>query len=246
VRAVVLVPRRADPERDRIWEWVRRYWEVQVGLPIFEGWHYAQEGPFNRSAAVNRASAAAGDWDMAVIIDGDVVLDHRQVTGAIDKALRTGGPVLGYRERDQLTKQGTPSVLALDPATVDLRHAPRLWRRWVRGRLRGSCSSCYVVTRDLWEAAGGFDERFVGWGWEDVAFRVATETLAEQELFKIPGVLFHIWHTVSSGNQPASVTMAANGVRAARYKEARFDLEAMRAILAETHGWQEGDLDAVG
>lgn len=238
-RAVVLVPRRTDPERDRLWEWVRRFWETQVGLPIFEGWHC--DGPFNRSAAINQASAMAGDWSVAAIIDADVILWHKMVEGAIERALRTGGPVLAYTERDQLTAQGTPQVLAQDPTAVDLRSAPRLWRRWVRGRLRGSCSSCYVVTRELWEAVGGFDECFVGWGWEDVAFRIATETASGQPLFKIPGVLFHLWHTVSSGNQPTSPTLLANQARCDRYKAAAGDQEAMAGILGE----KAGELDSV-
>jgi len=231
MNAVVLVPRRADPERDAIWDWVRRFWALQVGLPIFEGWHDADEGPFNRSAAINRAAAEAGDWDVAVVIDADVVLYHKMVTGAVDKVVRTGGPVLAYTERHQLTRQGSPYVLASDPGRVDLRVAPRTWRRWTRARLRGACSSANVVTRGLWETVGGFDEEFVGWGYEDIAFRVACETMSEVEMFKIPGVLFHIWHTVSEGNQPAAPTMVANKERCDRYLAARWDTEAMRRLL---------------
>lgn len=233
---MVLVPRRADPERDHLWEWARRFWVAQVGLPIFEGWHC--DGPFNRSAAINQASVAAGEWDVAVVIDADVVLWPKMVEGALKQAEQTGGPVLAYTERDQLTSQGTPQVLAQNPATVDLRAAPRLWRRWVRGRLRGSCSSANVVTRELWDRVGGFDERFVGWGYEDIAFRVACETLSGVEMTKIPGVLFHLWHTVSEGNQPASPTMLANKARCDRYLAARWNEEMMREVLA-------GELDSV-
>lgn len=241
--AVVLVPRRADPERDRIWEWVRRFWEAQVGLPIFEGWHHEYEGPFNRSAALNRAGAAAGDWSVAVVIDADVILEGRLVHGAIDRALATGGPVLGYTERLHLGQLAVPAVFRSDPATLVLQHAARTWRRWVRGRLRDSCSGCYVVTREVWDEVGGWDEGFVGWGYEDIAFRVATETMAGMELAKISGFLMHIWHTVSAGNQPGSVTMVANKARCDRYIAARWDRRAMAALLAERHC---GDLDAVG
>jgi hypothetical protein len=241
VNTVVLVPRRdGDPERDGLWDWCIRYWETQVGLPIFEG-HDGKWGdlaPFNRSRAINRAAEAAGDWDVAVIIDGDVVVDRRMVEGAVAKAVRTGGPVLAYTERDQLTAQGTPHVLALDPGKVDLRQAPRQWRRWVRGRLRGSCSSANVVTRSLWDAVGGFDENFVGWGYEDIAARVAWETMSGVEMLKIPGVLFHLWHTVSSGNQPTSPTMLANKALCDRYLAARWSPEMMRVVLA-------GELDSV-
>ena len=241
-RVVVLVPRRdGDPERDGIWAWVRRYWETQVGLDIFEGHDgiWGDVTPFNRSLAINRAAEAAGDWDVAVIIDGDVILDHRQVHGCVAKTLSTGTIGLAYTERDQLTAQGTPQILAMNPEVLDLRTAPRVWRKWVRGRLRGSCSSCNTVTRDLWDRVGGFDESFVGWGYEDIAWRVASETLAGKEMFKIPGVLFHLWHTVSAGNQPTSPTMLANKALCDRYLAARWNAVAITALLRT-------DLDVAG
>lgn len=230
-RTVVLVPRRSNPERDRLWAWARRFWEAQVGLEIFEGWHRKEEGPFNRSAALNRAAAAAGDWDVAVIIDADVVVAPRMVEGAIARAVRTGGPVLAYTERHHLTPLGTNEVLQRDPAGVNMAAAPGAWRRWTRGRMRGSCSSCHAVTRDLWEAVGGFDEGFSGWGYEDIAFTVATETLSGQGLFKIPGILFHLWHAVSAENQPAAPTVVANKARCDRYIAARGDAAAMQRVV---------------
>jgi len=241
-QAVVLVPRRADPERDRIWEWVRRFWALQVGLPIFEGWHCAHEGPFNRAAALNRAGEGAGNWSVAVVIDADVVLDPRMVHGSVERAVTTGGPVLGYRERMHLSKTGTEHVLRQNPAAVDLRAGTVTWRRWVRGRLRDSCSGCYVLTRAVWEAAGGWDERFVGWGWEDVAFRCATEVVGGQELFKMPGVLWHLWHTVSTGNNAAEATFVANRALGERYAERRraWDRDGMLALLGEPEAPLEG------
>jgi hypothetical protein len=239
----VLVPRRADPERDRIWEWVRRFWSFQVCLPIFEGWHDAGEGPFNRAAALNRAGEAAGGWETAVVIDADVILDPRLVRGALEMSGRAGGaPVLGYTERCHLTRQGTDQILRRDPRGIDLRLTGRTWGRWIRGRLRNSCSGCYVVGREVWEAVGGFDERFSGWGYEDIAFRVATETVSGARLAQISGALFHFWHTVSDGNQPGSATMAANKARCDRYLAAHWDRAAMAAVLAGA----ESGLDATG
>lgn len=227
---VVLVPRRTDPERDAIWAWVRAWWKHWVGLPIFEGWDEGTE-PFNRSAALNRAGKVAGDWEVAVIIDGDVIVPPAQVHGAVAKAKATGGPVQGYHERAHFTPLGNRAVMARRAEDTDIRVPPRDWRRLLRGRLRNSCSGCYVLTRGLWETVGGWDEGFVGWGYEDVAFRIATETMAGIELAKIHGPLYHFWHTVSSGNQPTSPTMLANKARCDRYVAARLDIEAMGRVL---------------
>ena len=85
MRVVVLVPiRYGKPERDRLWEFCRPRWaEFFPDWPVYEGVHGAEEGPFNRSLAVNRAAEAAGEWDVAVVIDNDVLADPQAVRAAV-------------------------------------------------------------------------------------------------------------------------------------------------------------------
>ena len=73
VNTVILVPRRDDNGyRDELWAWTKAWWErEQSHMPIIEGYH--TDGLFNRSAAINTAARIAGDWDVAVIIDADVI-----------------------------------------------------------------------------------------------------------------------------------------------------------------------------
>ena len=73
VNTVILVPRRDDNGyRDELWAWTQGWWErEQSHMPIIEGYH--TDGLFNRSAAINTAARIAGDWDVAVIIDADVI-----------------------------------------------------------------------------------------------------------------------------------------------------------------------------
>jgi hypothetical protein len=72
MRTVFLVPRRNDNgPRDKLWAYCRARWETYFpDIPIFEGHH--DDGPFNRSAAVNRAAKLAGEWDLGIVIDSDV------------------------------------------------------------------------------------------------------------------------------------------------------------------------------
>jgi len=79
MKPVILVPRRDDNGyRDELWQWVRAWWErEQSHMPIIEGYH--TDGLFNRSAAINTAARIAGDWDVAVIIDADVICDPERV-----------------------------------------------------------------------------------------------------------------------------------------------------------------------
>lgn len=227
MKTVVLVPRRAGREdRDRIWKFCRSWWENDHDWPIIEGEH-DDGGPFNRAAALNVAADQAGDWDAAVCIDADVLIDAKQVRSAVSLALVSGGPVLAYDERVHLSTRGTQRVM--QGFTGNWVH-----RGFVEAMLRDSCSSAYVVTRELWDAVGGFDERFAGWGWEDVAFRCATETVSGIELVKISGKLFHLHHVVSGENNRKESTFVANKARGELYREARWDGEAMEALLSQS------------
>jgi hypothetical protein len=224
---VMLVPRRADGgQRDRLWSFCRARWADSLPeVPAFEGHHGADEGPFNRSAAVNRAAEAAGDWDVAVVMDADVLPDPHALRAAAATALGTGGPAIAFDRRKHLTARGTAKIL-----DEGFRGS---WLPFVKHDLTASVSGAYAVRRDLWDAVGGFDELFSGWGWEDVAFRIATETVAGKPPVRVAADLWHLWHPKSPENDHASPTFLANRARGDRYKAARWDRAAVGALLAE-------------
>lgn len=232
MKVAILVPRRRGfPDRDRLWAFARTWWANDFpDWPIIEGHHEEHEGPFNRSRAINRAAALAGDWDAAVIIDADVLCDPHAVRHAVDLAVQSNGPVLAYHERGQLSRQGTEKVM--DGYTGSWRPLVKV-KSTYGGFLYDACSSAVCVSRPLWDAVGGFDETFVGWGWEDVAFRVACETVSGRDMAKIASTAWHLWHVVSSGNNKAEPTFQANRARGERYREARWDRAGIDALLAE-------------
>ena len=222
--AVLLVPRRAgEPYRDASWHWNRARWEELLGsdCSIVEGEH-DDGGPFNRSAAINAAARAAGDWTVALIVDGDAFVSSRQAIAAINAAARTGELVLGYELYKKLNRSGSEKIMSGYAGS---------WEAFVTTTLTDSCSSAVAVRRDLWDAVDGFDEGFVGWGWEDVAFVIACTGYAGRR--RIPGDLWHLWHPRSAERQEKSPTFPANKARAARYKQARKDPGAVRALLEE-------------
>jgi hypothetical protein len=51
---------------------------------------------------------------------------------------------------------------------------------------------CVAIRRECFDALGGFDEAYVGWGYEDLDF--ARRAGARWPLRRVSGPLFHLWH----------------------------------------------------
>jgi len=202
-RTVILVPRREDHgHRDRLWAVCRARWErLLPDVPIVEGHH--DDGPWNRARALNRAAREAGAWDLAIVIDADVMLPLAQVREAIDAAARTGRVTWAHTGWREWTREATEGVLR-DPSSV---MGPSLPALDVRKETPISWSCCMVVPRAVWDALGGFDERFEGWGGEDTAFAAAVQGL--HGWGRVDGVVTNLWHD-PSGRQPRTREYVAN------------------------------------
>jgi N-terminal domain of galactosyltransferase len=214
------IPRRSDGGwRDRIWEFCRAYWEREFSWPIEEGHHDC--GPFNRAAAVN--AAAKGEWDVVVILDGDVACDAERVREAAELAHRTGRLTLPYTRRKLLNRRGTRLILAGHEGS---------WEPFVAATEgRKHFSSIVCVPRPLWDEVGGFDERYQGWGGEDDAFHSACSVLAEG-FERLQGPVWHLWHPKSVHRDHTAPLYKAAWALTERYWAAKTP-EAMRALLAE-------------
>jgi hypothetical protein len=221
----VLVPRRSDGgHRDRLWAWLADRWAAEhPDWPVAEGHH--RFGPFNRSAAVNAAATAAGDWQVAVIADADTFAGPHQLTAAVTAA-RVGGRVtFAYDRYCHLSRTGTEQILAGHPGP---------WEPFVEWSMAGTCSSMVVLTRDLWDRAGGFDPGFVGWGMEDVAFSLACQSLGGG-FNRIPGPVWHLYHPPSPENADTPL-FRANVERLELYRRAHVAGPAGMARLLTGHG----------
>lgn len=196
MRTVLLVPRRNDNgHRDRLWAWARARWDsILPDVPIYEGHH--DDGPFQRSAAINRASANAdrdGRWDIGIVIDSDIFIRESQVRRAIETARKTKRVTWAHRRWRGLSEEWTGRVInpkaprefgpEIDREDMDVlveRTNPLSW------------SCCIAIPRRVWDDIGGFDERFVGWGFEDMAFMSLVCGLHGWE--RIDGDVYHLWH----------------------------------------------------
>lgn len=226
-RVRVIVPRRGDGgHRDRVWRYCKDFWhEQRAGWEIVEGDH--DDGPFNRSAAINRA--ARGRWDVAVILDSDTLLEPELIDKAIRQALVTKALSLPFSHRMLLSRAGTEGIM---------KGAERQWERWVTRVHQPDARYCYisgclVVPRCLWDAVGGFDERFEGWGGEDDAFFAACTMLSGRDArtTRLRGKAWHLWHEPSPWMDRGSSLYRMARALSERYVHA--DLKQMLELLEE-------------
>lgn len=167
------------------------------------GWPLVVAGkgyPFNRSASINRAAvdASADELvDVYVVNDADTLVPLGQIEQAVALAEQEPGLVYCHRSYFRLTREQTQVFVALSEhgVAIDIRPtedsllavAECEWHQRDAPSL-----GCMAIRRDCFERVGGFDERFSGWGYEDLAFRAACERLWPTR--RVPGDLYHLWH----------------------------------------------------
>ena len=213
---MILVPYRPDGgHRDRLWGFTRTWLERHhPGHSIHVG--SSPDGPFNRSAAINEAARAAGDWDVAVVCDSDTVVPPTHLDEAVVAAHATGLLASALSSVVELTRRSTDLLLAdgdIDPATL----------RKIRTRRKEDLtqSSVLAVPRMLWDAVGGFDEEFCGWGCEDNAFWIASTLVGGAKPLRMNGSAYHLWHEKVSKIKLFDPIFRTNFMRLRRYEKAK-------------------------
>lgn len=214
----LLVPWRPDGDvRDRLWAWCAARWaRIAPDVEVVEG--YSAAGPFRVGEALNNAaSMASGDVFVNYCADG--VPDIEAIEAALPAVAESGWAAL-FARTAFLTETATREVIeADDVADVEISTEGIV--------IVGCCNGPTVLHRDLWADLGGQDVRFAGWGPEDLAFRIALQTLAGPGR-QCDATLVHLFH----GSGPTQETSPDNQELFDRYVAANGDPAAMRALRA--------------
>lgn len=198
-RRVMVIPWRSTPDRQPLLDFVLD-WYAPLGLPAFAS--DSGQQPFNRGASRNLAALAAGDWDVALFNDADCVAELPMVEEAFRIAEETGKAVFPSNDFWALTKGATKTILAHPEQARTRAGVEQAMGYFVRLKDSIMPSGTIVVPRAAWDAVGGYEEGFVGWGWEDTAFlhdlrrhdRMATVAPGGSRDLRLPGRMLHLWH----------------------------------------------------
>lgn len=164
------------------------------------------------------------EHDIVVLHDADTLATKENLLAGIKAARTHPGLVLPYNFYRGLSQKSTDKILTWSKKPDPFKETPEETND-------ASIGGIWIMHKKLWEKAGGMDERFRGWGYEDDAFFYASETMNEP-VKKIPGDIVHFWHP-RAHNFTTNPSYYFNRDLAARYKAAQGDQEKMRNILSE-------------
>lgn len=218
-----LIPYKADQgRRDYLWSLVQQ--RYQVLLPQIElclGIDNSE--PFCRSRAVNNAAKLA-TGDVFLIVDSDIIFEPSLID-QISAVIWENAWIIpfsnGYRltelASELLINQGLPASFSID-TNHDI----------VGNDTFPGCMFS-ALTRRNFEEVGGMDEHFEGWGYEDVSFGLALDTLCGPYL-RLNDNIYHLWHP----QDPRAINSDLcqyNSERYHYYQNAVGNPELMRALI---------------
>lgn len=223
-----VVPLTEDcPERLRVWGWVRARLETfHPDIEIVTASHAG--GVWSKGAAIDAAlrRLPTDPDNRLVVMDADVFVAPDVLHGAL-AAIADGTPwIVPHLHVYRAAKAPTAELLAAPPvAEVDHERLSL-----ARNRYTGVAGGGIVVlTRGAYDTVGPPDPRFVGWGGEDTSWALALDTLVGKHT-RLRSPLIHLWHPP----QPdARAPRLSSKKLARRYRDARNNGDAMRALLEE-------------
>jgi glycosyltransferase involved in cell wall biosynthesis len=182
----VIVPRlsREQPERERIWAHVRRYyarhfpdWQVVEGVSALQPWC--------KGDAIEKGLASARGR-VLVLADADCLPDPVALEAMV-RSVESGTAAwaMPHTEVHRLTPAVTAGILAGAAPEIE-----ELERPAYRGILGGGI---VVVRRIDYIATGGIPKTFRGWGCEDQALGTILTQLVGP-VTRRPEPLRHLWH----------------------------------------------------
>lgn len=215
-----------DGPRDVLFANVLRWWKVHYNdAQICMGRNFDQ--PFNRGKARNEAFKDA-TGDIIIVADADTLPTVDGVDLAIEEILEGRarwmlpyGPDRYYNLSEERTKSILNSGATTIPEPVTWEHKITSW------------AGCLIMPRAAYEAVGGYDERFVGWGYEDNAFQFALDTIWGPHA-RIDSFCCHLWHAIEPGTTFDSPTIGANRALFGKYQAAVGRPEDMKEVRCDT------------
>lgn len=198
----LLIPFSSDSKiRKQTFKWLLDYWHSELpDAEIVIG--HQNSKIFCKGEALNHAARKASGR-VLVIMDADAYMSGAVVNRCADRILEElshGNHLwyVPYRHLYRLKKWISRSIIRSDPANP-LRIPSPPPPEYIQGKKHENMyahrygAMCMIFPREAYELIGCFDERFVGWGGEDVCLLRALDTVWGKHKTTNNDIL-HLWH----------------------------------------------------
>ncbi|MEA2163899.1 MAG: hypothetical protein QOK37_2026 [Thermoanaerobaculia bacterium] len=163
--------------------------QIESALPSWVRYIHQPVGesdPYNRAMTFNTGAAAARGRTI-VLHDNDMLVPERYAAEVAAHVENGWEAVDLKRFIFYLTPVDTTRVIAAQRLALD-EHSEVVIQNLHGGSV--------AIRREAYDAIGGLDEKFVGWGGEDVDFWERAETLRATRFGYLP--IVHLWHAPQS------------------------------------------------
>lgn len=190
MRIAVVIPWRATESRIPLKNYVDNWYSKNLPEAKIL---YTDSGhqKFNISASRNIGAKKTMDYDIVIHNDADTIPNIDSLRIGIKKTYETGYFCNPYDQYHMIYLSETKPVI---DGSIDIENAQHDF-------VKGSCSGVIITTPATWEKIYGFDENFIGWGYEDLAIRVAHESIMGHGFTRIPGKAYALAHDISDIDQ---------------------------------------------
>lgn len=144
---------------------------------------------FNVSGSRNKGclSAIKDGCDMLLVVDADTLLEKESIDAAIAKAVETDSVCMPFSLYVRATEESSTSLIKEEGTFEEAVESSN-------DRAVGHPGGAYVLSSSTFLRLNGWDERFVGWGFEDNAFAEAHKVLLGRKLEEVDGIALTLHH----------------------------------------------------
>lgn len=184
----IVIPWRAQPSRVYAFDavvarYANQFPEAKIYFADKEGERWNISGSRNLGCEM----AIADGCDVMLVSDADVYLDAYVIEQSMKEATEQELVSIPYTKAVFVNKEDSLSIIRGDISDITKLNDGSTPHRYQVG---GAC----VITPQVFEKLNGWDERFVGWGYEDLAFRTAHERLIGKEMHRSEGFIDFLYH----------------------------------------------------
>lgn len=180
--------------------------------------------PFEAGSSRNIGVELAKDYDVLVVADADVIVDINSMKECIELANDSEYIYTPFSRTVYISLEDTPRVI---DGSVSIEDAVK----YVSG---SNCSGMLIAKPTVFKSLYGWDEKFIGWGYEDTALHYTHQVFLGSDYKRVGGDIFFLNHDYDSGYRNQK-QIAKNEGRLKKYYRHTTKERLVRGVL-NRHG----------